>query len=382
MKDFDKIREELVEEVTFRSMKMRVKYASTPGRPSKRVTKPTREMILNLRSYENKASASKDRGMFNRAKEVWDATLFSMDTRLFVRELRLQGAYMYFLSFDGVLPYMAVEVVKKIPKNDWQYFSDEYQYATYYTFKKRFVEEEHEGNANLETEYAAPAAESDSTAEIAKKIALESGIDPSYVSKQTGKSEMDKTPRSFSMSGGNSKTFFVETYHKGGVSQYVEYEFDDGSIFTEWSSGRYGSFDVQGPSLRQVMKKLKMDGDLDERLWKDIQQGDVIEPGKYSSGPEVIKGPNGIIPDSEAYDDWEEMIQEMDRDIWWDHEASGFAKLTSPYKITDEDDGVTIIFDPNNEESGRKTKDGLQIVKDYDEYIPSPRREEERQERE
>ena len=129
----------LSEDVTFRAMTKRVQYASQPGRPGKRVSLPTRELIMTLTSYNSRAEAAKAKSQFNVAKPVWDVTLHAMDTKLYVRELAKKGKYIYFLSFDDVLPYLVTTGKKRIPKKDWKYFGDEYEYISFHTFGKNYV---------------------------------------------------------------------------------------------------------------------------------------------------------------------------------------------------------------------------------------------------
>lgn len=147
MKDFFKFLEELREDVTHRQMQRQVKYTSTPGRPGKRVSMPTRELLMNLSSYENRAEAAKARAKFSMAKEVWDTTLHTMNTRMYVRELRSEGGYNYYFSFDDEIPYMLAVSKKKIPQKDYMYLGDEYEYMTFYEFGKNFVDPNKMGSA-------------------------------------------------------------------------------------------------------------------------------------------------------------------------------------------------------------------------------------------
>ena len=343
-----------MEEVTFRDMTKRVKYVSRPGRPTKRVSKPTREMILKLKSYQNRADAAKDRGLFNRAKEVWDATLFSMDTKLYVRELRsMGGGFLYFLSFDGALPNMAVEVDKKIPKNDWQYFADEYQYATYVNFQKRFVEEDNEGKASDEG-------------------GDEDGIDPSYISK-TGKSIAPKAPRSFSMTGSNSNYFEITNHELYDWERFTTYDFEDSKAQVEQSVYRkYGTVTILAPSLRQVMKKLSKEGEFFDENWDfdGFNDDSKINADKIH----VVKGPNGILPKSDAYDEWIEKVEEQFEDDSKQHfddndvETSWTIIIKPPYNIKDDETGQQIIFDPDGSVRGDTFEP---VIKDYNDQIPT-----------
>ena len=332
MKDFEEIRNNLTEEITFRDMAKRVVYASRPARPSKRVSRPTREMILKLKSYQKMGDAAKDRGLFNRAKEVCNATLSSMDTKLYVRELRSKGGFLYFVSFNDTLPNMVVEVDKKIPKNDWQYFPDEYQYATYVNFQKRFVDEDNEGKAGD------------------VEGGNEEGIDPSYVSK-TGKSIAPKIPRSFSMTGSNSNAFEITNDVKYDFADFREYSFDpSGAVIEQLWPKRYGTVEVEAPSLRQVMKKLSKEGKFYEDNWEmsgwDEGSGDDAEK------MHVVKGPNGILPKSDAYNKWLKQAEEQimgGGDPEQDISMTKTIIIQPPYRIKDMQTGGEVSFDPEND---------------------------------
>jgi hypothetical protein len=146
---FFQYREQLSEDVSHRMMKRKIKYSSTPGRPGKRVSAPTKALLKGLSSYNSRAEAAKAKGLFKQAKEVWEVTLHTMDTRMYVRELLRKGNYIYFFSFDGDLPHMLSTSEKRVTKRDWAYLGDEYQFMTFHTFGKYYVPEKQEGEASV-----------------------------------------------------------------------------------------------------------------------------------------------------------------------------------------------------------------------------------------
>ena len=146
MKEFFEYCDMLDEKVTHNNFSFKkVKYSATPARPAKRVSAVTSAVISSLRGWNSKAAAMKNKELFKKAKKVHKATLFNMEEEiLYVRELRWKGEYLYLLSFDNELPYLASTSKKKIPQKDYMYFGDEYEYATYFKFNKKYVGDEYE----------------------------------------------------------------------------------------------------------------------------------------------------------------------------------------------------------------------------------------------
>ena len=206
---FFQYREDLQEKISHRMMMIKVKYASTPGRPGKRISAPTRKMLATLSSYNSKGEASKAKATFNRAKEVWDVTLHNMDTRLYVRELKFKGDYVYWLSFDNVLPHMVMSGKKKIPKKDWMYFGDEYEYMTFRDFGKNFVSPEEEGMASVKS----------GTPTTDKELGA---MDPELIGKSS--EELEEMLKKINGAGSEMFSSYVE---EGAIEGLFEEAFDD-----------------------------------------------------------------------------------------------------------------------------------------------------------
>ena len=157
-RSFFQYREDLFENVNPQVLLRKIKYDSIPKKPSRRVSANTRNVIKSMKLYGSRNEASRARGLFTRGKEVSEVTLPLIVgvggmkglygepvTKLFIRELKVKNGYAYFFSFNGKLPHMHSSSDKKIPKRDWDNFADEYQYTTYLTFGKYFVNPEQYG---------------------------------------------------------------------------------------------------------------------------------------------------------------------------------------------------------------------------------------------
>jgi hypothetical protein len=162
MKDFFKFREQLLESVNMdvNAVNRKVaKYFKPPVRPAKRPSAVTREVIVNLMSFDTNESAKAVMSDSRRAKVlVGDGsgspvipTLPATLTYFNLSELRKGKEYIYFLTLGAMgntnPPQLISKSIKKIPPKDLEVFAAEYEFTTYTTFKKNWMHPDNKGAA-------------------------------------------------------------------------------------------------------------------------------------------------------------------------------------------------------------------------------------------
>ena len=354
--DFTSFRKDIIEANSHKSLHRKVKYASQPGRPGKQVSKVTKEIIRGLKSYGSRSDAQKSKAGFNKAKEVWEVTLHTMQTKIYVRELRKKGQYFYYLSFDNELPYLLSVGEKKIPQKDWKYFGDTYEYFTFREFDRNYTAEENVGMAD-------------------------DNFDPNYQFKGE-EDEFEEKVKGYKMKGSGDEGFTLENYHKKSWIANEKYEHDDGSVVAQYLLWRWGSGSVSAPNLVELVKKLEADGGFDSRMWDDWDSEDKMD-GYSPESPVVIKGPKGLRPDTPAWEEWEESLSENELYELDYEEVDDFDQCTfGPILITDED-GKKYIF--SNGESVSNPGDAviinnpqeaenLMVTQGWDEEVDKPKK--------
>ena len=328
-KSFFEYRKELSEEISHRRMSKKINYEGTPKRPQRRVSMPTRKLLATMQPLTNRRDAQKEKSSYRRAKELWGSLLPSIRDAgaLYIRELKIKGGYKYFFSFDEVLPHFTATSEKKIPKKDLEFIIPEFEYMTYAAFGRK---------------WSAPDKESVDAAIAGGPP----GTDPDYVPKQW---KPEKIGPSYNMKGSSNQEFTISNYHKKSFSQSYLYSHpEDDSIIRISHAFRFGSAEVSAPSLKELITKIEKDGGFNSEKWDDFDF-EYGEDGGHGSELEILQGPKGIRPGTDAYEEWEEKVEyasedELDK-LGYDYYDDDGYEIHGPIKIEDERNNV-YVFDP------------------------------------
>ena len=352
-RSFFQYREDLSEEISHRRLSKKINYSGTPRRPQRRVSMPTRELLANMKPLTDRKAAQKEKGLYRRAKEVWGAGLPSIKDagQIFVRELRIKGGYKYFFSFDEVLPHFVATSEKKIPKKDLEFLIPEFEYMTYAAFGRK---------------WSAPDKESVNAAIAGGPP----GTDPDYVPKQW---KPEKLGPSYKMKGSNDYNFTISNYHKKSFGQSYYYTHpEDGSIVRISHAFRFGSAEVAAPSIKELITKIEKDGGFNSEKWEDFDF-EYGEDGGHGGESEILQGPKGIRPDTDAYEEWEEKVEyaseeELEDELGYEYTDEEGYEIWGPIKIEDEDYN-TYVYDPDMETS---PEDDEKHIVSADEVVELP----------